>query len=179
MMTSHRHTPLKAGEPGVIAVECYPFAAGLDSQCRKPSIRHKVAARVRFGAKAFKNLPVSFIRLNDDAVGLVEKNVAELEYLNQAVGHRKYFWMGGDADHTAQNLRRHTVTRIAVDDAVKPGPTGLMLGGICAKGMHKDVDVGEDHGVFMTSSKSLDRFKSTPGRTPPDSLDTGNSTRFR
>ena len=31
----------------------------------------------------------------------------------------------------------------------------------------------------MTSSRSLDRFRSTPGRTPPEALDTGSSTRFR
>jgi hypothetical protein len=176
---SSRNKPPKAWKPGVIAVERDPFATGLDGQSRKPGIRYKVAARVCFGAKAFKNLPVSFARLNDDAVGLIENDVAESEYLIQATGHPKYFRVGCDADHTAQNLRRHTVTRIAVDHAVKPGPTGFMFGRICAKGMHKDVDIGEDHGALMTSSKSLDRFRSTPGRTPPDSLDTGNSTLFR
>lgn len=30
----------------------------------------------------------------------------------------------------------------------------------------------------MPSSKSLDRFKSTPGRIPPEALDTGSTTRF-
>jgi len=37
----------------------------------------------------------------------------------------------------------------------------------------------KDHGSFMASSKSLDRLRSIPGRTPPEALDTGNSTRPR
>jgi hypothetical protein len=54
-----------------------------------------------------------------------------------------------------------------------------MLGGIGTERVYKDVDIRKDHGAFMTSSKSLDRFRSTPGRTPPDALGTGNSIRFR
>jgi hypothetical protein len=32
---------------------------------------------------------VSFTRLNDDVVGLIEKDVAESEHLIQAAGHHK------------------------------------------------------------------------------------------
>ena len=66
--------PLQARKPRIIVIERYPLAAGLDGQCRKPCIRYKVAARVRFGAKAFENFPVPFARLNDDAVGLSKKD---------------------------------------------------------------------------------------------------------
>ena len=45
--------------------------------------------------------------------------------------------------------------------------------------MNEDVDIGEDHGSFMVSSRSLDRSRSIPGRTPPVALDTGRSTRPR
>ncbi len=83
--------------------------------------------------------------------------------------------MGGwYADHTAQNLRSHTVTPVAVDHAVEPGSTGVMGGRIRSEGVDEDVDVGKDHGVSMTSSKSLDRLRSIPGRTPPEAFDTGN-----
>lgn len=58
-------------------------------------------------------------------------------------------------------------------------PRVIMVGGIGPKGMHEDVDVREDHCSFMTSSKSLDRFRSIPGRTPPVALETGKSTRPR
>lgn len=171
--------PLQAWESGVITVERDPFTAGLDGQGCKPRVRHQVAFGVRFAAKAFKDDPVTFARLNGHAVGLSKEDVTEPYHFIQAAGYRKYFWVGSDANHTAQNLWRHSVTCIAVDHTVKPGPADLMLGRICAKCMHKDVDVGKDHSAFMTSSKSLDRFRSTPGRTPPDALDTGNSTRFR
>ncbi len=160
-------------------IERDPLAAGLDGQCRKPCIRHKVAARVRFGAKALKNPPVSFTRLYDDAVGLSEKNVAESEHLIQAAGHHKNLRVGGDADHTAQNLRSHTVTSVTINDPIEPGTASQMLGGIGTKRMHKDVDIGKDHGAFMTSSRSPEWLRSIPGRMPPVALDTGNLTRFR
>lgn len=41
-----------------------------------------------------------------------------------------------------------------------------------------DVDIGKDHGAFMTSSRSPERLRSIPGRMPPVAFDTGNSTRF-
>jgi len=160
-------------------IERDPFAAGLDGQCRKPCIRHKVAARVRFGAKAPKNPPVSFTRLYDDAVGLSQKKVAESEHLIQAAGHYKNLRVGGDADHTAQNLRSHTVTGVTINNPIEPGTASQMLGRIDTKRVHQDVDIGKDHGAVMTSSRSPERLRSIPGRMPPVALDTGNSTRFR
>lgn len=176
---SRRQAPFKIREPRIIVIESDPLAAELDGQCRKPCIRHQVATGVRFCAKAFENLPVPLVRLNDHTMGLSKQGVTEPEHLVQAAGLHKDLGVGRDADHTAQDLRSHTVTRIAVDYAVEPDPAGLILGGIRTKGVHKDVDVGKDHGAFMTSSRSLERFRSTPGRTPPVALDTGNSTRLR
>jgi hypothetical protein len=34
----------------------------------------------------------------------------------------------GDSDHTAQYLWSHTVTRVAVDHAIEPGPASPVLG---------------------------------------------------
>ena len=136
------YTPLQARKPRIIVIERDPLAAGLDGQCRKPCIRHKVAACVRFGAKALKNPPVSFTRLYDDALGLSEKNVAESEHLIQAAGHYKNFRVGGDTDHTAQNLWSHTVTGVTINDTIEPGAASQMRGGIAAKRVHKDVDIG-------------------------------------
>ena len=139
----------------------------------------QVAASVRFDAKAFENAPVPLSRFNDHAVRLRKEYIAESEHFSQAAGHRKNFRMCSDADQTAQNLQCHTVTRIAVDHAVKPGQAALMLRGIRSESMNENVDVWEYHGVFMTSSRSLERFRSTPGRTPPLAFDTGNSIRLR
>jgi hypothetical protein len=35
--------------------------------------------------------------------------------------------VGNDADHTAQDLRNHTVASIAVDHPMEPGPASFML----------------------------------------------------
>jgi hypothetical protein len=53
-----------------------------------------------------------------------------------------------------------------------------MMGGIGTERLDQDIDIREHHGVFMTSSRSADRFRSTPGRTPPVALETGRLTRF-
>jgi hypothetical protein len=87
--------------------------------------------------------------------------------------------MGSYANHAAQNLRSHTVTGVTINDTIEPSAASQMFGGVGTKRVHKDVDIGKDHGGFMTSSKSLERLRSTPGRTPPVALDTGNFTRFR
>jgi hypothetical protein len=160
-------------------IERDPFAAGLDSQSRKPCVRYKVAARIRFCAKAFKNLPVSLTRLNDDAVGLIKKDIAELKHLIQAAGHRKNLRVCSYADYTAQNLRHHTVARVTINDTIEPSAASQMLGGIATKRVHKYIDIGKDHGAFITSSKSPEQLRSIPARTPPVALDTGNLTRFR
>ena len=178
-LTSFRDTPLQAREPGIIMIQSNPFTAGFDGQCSKPSVRYQVSASVRFCAKAFENVPVPLARLNDHAVWLDEENVAKPENFIQAAGHRKDFRVGGDADHTTQDLRSHTVTRIAINHAVKPAPADLMVGGVLSESVHENVDVGKYHGAFMTSSRSLERFRSIPGSTPPVALDTGNSIRLR
>ena len=176
---SRRQAPFKIRESRIIAIQSDPFTAKLDGQCRKPCVRHQVATGVRFHTKAFENLPVPLARLNDHTMGLSKQSVTEPEHLVQAAGLHKDLGVCRDAGHTAQDLGSHTVTRVAVDHAVEPAPAGPMVGGIRAEGVHENVDVGKDHGAFMTSSRSTDLLRSTPGRTPPEALDTGSSTRFR
>ena len=161
-LTSHRQTPLKTRKPRIIVIKRNPFTPGLNSQCGKPCVRHQVTASVRFRAKAFENVPVLLARLNDHAVRLYQEYIAESEDFMQPAWHRKNFRVGRDADHTAQDLRSHTVPRIAVDHAVKPAPAALMIRGIRSEGMNENVDVWEYHGAFMTSSRSPERFRSTP-----------------
>jgi hypothetical protein len=160
-------------------VECDPLAAGLDGQCRKPCVGHQVATGIRFDAKAIENLPVPLARLNNHAMGLIKQDVAESKHLIQTARHCKNLGVGSYADHTAQNLWRHTVTGIAINDTIEPSAVCQMFWGIGAKRVHKDVDIGKDHGAFIASSNSLERLRSIPGRTPPVALDTGNSIRFR
>src|SRR5215467_1408974 len=52
-----------------------------------------------------------------------------------------------------------------------------MVGGIRPERVHQHVDVGKDQRLAIRSSSSLDRFRSTPGRVPPDAFETGKRTR--
>ena len=110
---------------------------------------------------------MSFTRLNDDAVGLIEKDIAESEHLIQAAGHRKNLGVGSYTDHTAQNLRSHTVTGVTINDPIEPSAASQMRGGIGTKRVHKNVDIGKYHGAFITSSKSPEQLRSIPERMPP------------
>ncbi len=67
---------------------------------------------------------------------------------------------------------------LAVNYPIQPSPACFVVGGIGPESVHKNIDVREYHGLLVTSSKSHDRLRSTPGRTPPVALDTGKWTRF-
>jgi hypothetical protein len=75
-------------------------------------------------------------------MGLIEKDIAELEHLIQSAGHRKNLRVGSNADHTAQNLWCHTVTCVTINDAIEPSAAYQMLGGVGTKRMHKNVYIG-------------------------------------
>src|SRR5947207_10001612 len=49
--------------------------------------------------------------------------------------------------------------------------------GIPTKGLDENVDVGENRRFAIRSSRSLERFRSTPGRVPPDAFETGRRRR--
>jgi hypothetical protein len=50
--------------------------------------------------------------------------------------------VGSYADHTAQNLRGHTITGVTINDAIEPGTAYQMLGGVDKKRVHKNVYIG-------------------------------------
>ena len=49
-------------------------------------------------------------------------------HLIRAAGHHKNLRVGGDTDHTAQNLRSHTATGVTIVDPIEPGTANQMLG---------------------------------------------------
>ncbi len=81
--------PSKTRKTRKIVIESDPFTAGLDGQRSKPCVRHQIASRVGFGAKARKDLPVPLPWLNYHAVGLSKQDVAEPEHLIQGARLRK------------------------------------------------------------------------------------------
>lgn len=54
-----------------------------------------------------------------------------------------------------------------------------MVSGIAAERVNEHVDVWKDQRLAIRSSSSLDRFRSTPGRVPPDAFEIGKCTRER
>jgi|SRR5215469_740111 len=52
-----------------------------------------------------------------------------------------------------------------------------MVGGITPERVHEHVDVGKEQRLAIRSSSLLDRIRSTPGRVPPDAVETGKRTR--
>jgi len=171
-----RHAPTKLRESSIIAIECDPLTAGLNSQCRKPCVWDQIAASVCFDAKPRENLPVTLARLNDYTMRLTKQDVAEPQYLIQTARLHKNLGVSGDSDHTAEHLRSHAVACFAVNHSIEPRAAIVMGWRIGPEGMHKNVDVRKYHDLSMTSSSSQDRLRSTPGSTPPEALETGNCT---
>jgi hypothetical protein len=87
--------------------------------------------------------------------------------------------VGRYSDDPAEDLRGNTVARVTVDDSVKPTSTKIVITGIRSKGMNQNIDIGQDHRFSIRSSRSLDRFRSTPGNVPTDALEIGSFTRVR
>jgi len=54
-----------------------------------------------------------------------------------------------------------------------------MVSAIGPERVNQHVDVGKDQRPAIRSSSSLDRFRSTPGRVPPDAFEIGKCTRER
>ena len=52
-----------------------------------------------------------------------------------------------------------------------------MVSGIGPERVNENVDVGKDQRPAIRSSSSMDRFRSTPGRVPPDAFEIGKCTR--
>ena len=75
-------------------------------------------------------------------MGLCQKGITEPENLIQAARLRKDFRMGGYADYTAQYLRSHTISGVAVNYSVKPIPAQFMVGGIGPEGVNEYIEVG-------------------------------------
>ena len=121
------HTPTKLRESSIIAIECDPLTAGLNSQCRKPCVGNQIATSVRFGAKPRENLPVTLARLDDYTMRLTKQDVAEPQHLIQTARLHKDLGVSSDSDHTAENLRSYAVASFAVNHAIEPRAAHLMV----------------------------------------------------
>jgi hypothetical protein len=87
--------------------------------------------------------------------------------------------VGRDPDNSTQHLRTQAIARVAVDDFIQPISATFVVARIGTESMNKNINIGKDHGVSIQSSRSLDRFRSTPGNVPSDAFEIGNRTRDR
>jgi len=87
--------------------------------------------------------------------------------------------MSCDPDDAAQNLGRHPVARVPIDDAFQPSSTERVIIGVATEGIHEHIDVRKDHARSIRSSRSADRLRSMPGNVPPEALETGKRSGLR
>jgi hypothetical protein len=116
---------------------------------------------------------------DQDTGGLGHQDLAKPDHFAQIAGPREDPRVGRHPDHSTQHLRRHTVARVAIDDFIYPASAKIVIGRIGSESLNKNIDIGKDHRVAIRSSRSLDRFRSTPGRVPPNALETGKRASVR
>jgi hypothetical protein len=125
-----------------------------------------------------ENIPMTLAWLHYHTVGLSNEDAAELKDFVQAARFDEDLRMSRNSGYAAQYLERHPEIGLTVNQPIKPIPAYLVVSRIGPESVHENVDVREHHGLLITSSRSQDRLRSTPGRTPPVALDTGKWTRF-
>ncbi len=91
----------------------------------------------------------------------------------------KYPRMSGDPNDSTQNHGSYAKPRLSLNNAVQPAPAKTVVSGIGPKCVYKYIHIGENHKSCIRSSRSPDRFRSMPGRVPPEALAIGTRTRVR
>jgi hypothetical protein len=172
--TSAGEAPVEPFKACVVSIQGYPFATRFNCQGSKPGVRHKVAPSVSIQTEASEDVPVTVAWLDSETNRLLEEEAAEVYDLIQGAGLSEDSRMSRDADYITQYLRRDSVTGVSIDNAFKPGPTESMIIGVLAESVYEDIDVWKNHGLDISSSRSLDRLRSIPGKTPPVAFETGS-----
>src|SRR5215210_1790184 len=109
--------PRKARE---VAVEGDPFAAPLDGERREPGVGDARAADVGVAAEAAEDGPVALAGLDDFAIRLVQKVIAEGECLRQGARLAERAVVGRDPNERAECQRRQSEPPIACDNGRQP-----------------------------------------------------------
>jgi hypothetical protein len=112
-------------------------------------------------------------------MGLSHNRFAKSDDFGETAGLREDFSVGRNPDNPAQDMGRDAVARFGVDHSVQPTSIELVVAGIRPKSVNQNIDIRKDHRSSIRSSRSLDRFRTTPGSVPPDPLEIGNRTRIR
>jgi hypothetical protein len=105
------------------------------------------------------------------------QHLAESDAFRKSTWPDKNFRVGNDADDSAQHLTGHAVSGISVDNCVQPPTAQGMVVSVRPECLNKNVDIGKDQRPDIRSSRSLERFRSTPGSVPPEAFETGRRKR--
>src|SRR5579871_1937577 len=97
--------PTQSREPRKVAVESDPLAPPFDSKGREPGIGDAGPARLGFNAEPFEDLPVSFARFDDLAIGLFKEIFAKSERFRYRAWHLVKPWIAGDPNNSTQSQR--------------------------------------------------------------------------
>jgi len=108
-----------------------------------------------------ENVPVPLARLNDHTVRWREEMSQNRSTSSRLLGIAKTFGWVVILITPPQDLRSHTVTRIAIDHSVSQLRQISWLGHPIGT-RAREYDVGKYHGAFMTSSRSPERFSQSP-----------------
>jgi hypothetical protein len=176
---SRGYSPSQPRKPRIVSVERNPLGAGFDRERCIPGIWHQISRGVRFPTKSRKDRPMPWPRFDEHTVGRFHQHLAKSNAFGKAARSDEYFWVGYDADYPAQHLPGNTVARVSMDNRVQPTPAKGVLARIGPKRMNKNIDVRKDQRFDIRSSRSLERFRSTPGKVPPDTFETGRRKRAR
>ena len=98
-------SPGKARKAGVVPVRRDPFAAGLDSQSRKPCVLREVAGGFGLRTHLFEDRPMTVTGFSDRRIRLLEKRSTEIEDAISRAGFGVDSMVSCNPDHARQHLR--------------------------------------------------------------------------
>ncbi len=157
-------TPAEAGESGEIPIRRDPLASVLDCKRGEPGIGNEIPLGTRFIAKSPEDRPMPWTRPNRDPIGASPEGIREFESFKRWTRGIPHSRMSDDAQKSADNEITQPEGRLAVYDFIEPVTVSRVVGCIFPKGVHEDVDIGENHRrSFIKSSKAAESSMSTPG----------------
>jgi hypothetical protein len=105
------------------------------------------------------------------------QGLAKSDAFGKAARPDEDLWVGHNPHQPAQDLTRDAIAGVTVDDGVQPLSAQSVVIGVGPKCLDEDVDVGKNQRLDIRSSRSLELFKSIPGKVPPDAFETGSRKR--
>lgn len=173
---SKRWTPFQARKAGVITIDGDPLASLFDRQSGEPGILNQVAGRLGTVAESREDLPVTDSRLNRLALLGRHHTLTKMQNLLQGVRLRKYAGVSANPHDRTQHLGRDGVSGFAVHNRKKPIAVFLVFRRVVAECVDKNIDVRRNQRRPSIRSRSAaELLRSTPGKVPPPTLETGKS----